>query len=92
MVVMQAILKARAHRFEYTPGIFASCTLSGRGASQRSGFHSMASSPQIAQFRFEERMPTATVVSFGMGISWISVPSTPRMGWESGRTTSSRVL
>ena len=80
------------HRLEYTPGILASCTLPGRAVSQRSGFHSVASSPQIALFLFDERRPTATTVSLGIGISCISVPSTPRMGVERGSTTSSRVL
>ena len=48
----------RTHRLEYTPGILASVTLSGRGDSQRSGFHSSASSPQICLFWFDERRPT----------------------------------
>ena len=50
-------------KFEYTPGIFASVTLSGKGESHRSGFHSIASSPQIVLLVFEERTPIQTVVS-----------------------------
>ena len=39
------------HRLEYTPGILASVTLSGRGDSQRSGFHSNASAPHMSLLR-----------------------------------------
>ena len=77
------------YRLEYTPGIFASEMVSGSGESQRSGFHSYASSPQRALEVFEEITPTMTVVSLGRGISVIIFPSRPRTGSERGRTTSS---
>ena len=70
------------------PGTCASPTLSGSGDSQRSGFHSSASSPQIALLRFDASRPTATDVSFGTKISFISFPSTPRTGCASGKTMS----
>ena len=60
--------------------------------SQRSGFHSYASSPQSALFVLDDITPMKTDVSFGSGISVMSVPSRPRTGSDRGRTTSSRVL
>ena len=61
---------------------------SGSGASHRSGFHSFASGPHSAVFVLCPSTPMMISVPLGMGISLISVPSRPRMGEESGRTTS----
>lgn len=80
------------HKFEYTPGILASVTAAGRGASQRSGFHSYASSPQRVLLRLQFKRPATTVVFFGTRISWIGDPSTPVMGFDNGRMTSLCVL
>ena len=95
--VIQCIKQKRSapactHKFEYTPGIFASSTVSGSGVSHRSGFHSAASGPHIAGFLLDELMLTKTCVSLGTKISCMSVPSSPRIGCESGRTTSLRAL
>lgn len=65
------------YKLEYTPGIFAPAMPSGRTVSQRSGFHSPASSPQRALFRLEENRPTQTGVPLGTGISRTMVPSSP---------------
>lgn len=86
--IEQPVSVGNTHRLEYMPGIFASVTGSGSGESHRSGFQSIASSPQIALLRLEERRPAITTVSFGMRIWWIVEPSSPRIGLESGRTTS----
>lgn len=56
-------------KFEYTPGIWASRTLSGSGDSHLSGFQSRASSPQMDLFRFEEMSDTTRVELRGIGIS-----------------------
>ena len=46
----------------------------------------------MAGFLLDELMLTKMWVSLGTKISCISVPSSPRMGSESGRTTSLRAL
>lgn len=76
------------YSLEYTPGIGALITASGRGASQRSGFHVRLSSPQMRLQVFDPRTPTNSSVPCGIGISYISCPSTPRMGCDRGRTVS----
>lgn len=66
-----------AHRLEYTPGTWAAVNWAGRGFSQRSGFHSYASSPHSALLVLHPSMPTMTCVPLGMAISSILVPSVP---------------
>ena len=66
--------------------------VSGRGASHRSGFHSKASSPQIALSLFAASMPTMTLVPFGTCTSWIISPFTLRTGLSRGRIESSPAL
>jgi hypothetical protein len=64
----------------------------GKGDSHRSGFQSSASSPHISGLQFDAMMPTIMFVLLGTGISLISLPSTPRMGFDKGRMISLRVL
>ena len=78
--------------FEYTPGTRAWITSSGKGFSQRSGFHSSASGPQSARSRLRAAMPTKTFVPLGTGTLRNSRPSSPRRGVRSGRTVSWRAL
>lgn len=52
--------------FEYTPGIPALATVSGKGESHRSGIHSLAVGPQIAGSQLRALIPTMTVVFSGM--------------------------
>ena len=73
-------------------GTRASATLGGRGASQRSGFHSFASGPQIAGSRFDPSMLIQMVVPAGTKSSLMGLPSVPVIGSESGRTASSSEL
>lgn len=80
------------HRLEYTPGICAWVTVSGRGESHRSGFHSSASDPHIAGLQFAARMPTVISVPLGTKISFNKDPSVALMGDESGIIMSFRVL
>lgn len=65
---------------------------SGRGDSHRSGFHSSASEPHRAGFRFEALIPTTISVPSGTKISFIIDPSVALMGADSGITISFRVL
>ncbi|PSR84004.1 hypothetical protein PHLCEN_2v5555 [Hermanssonia centrifuga] len=81
-----------AYRLEYTPGIRASLTASGSGWSQRSGFHSRASAPQIALLLLHDRLPTAISVPLGTTTSFINEPSNPRTGLANGMITSCTVL
>ena len=80
-----------AHEFPYIPGIFASITDAGRGDNQRSGFHSSASSPHMSLAVLHPRQLGSKNVPFGIGISVIRAPSTPRIGFRRGMTTSSVV-
>ena len=77
---------------EYTPGIAALSTAAGRGASQRSGFHSSASSPQSVLERLHAMIAMTMFVPRGMAICLIVDPSVPRIGWEMGNTASCMVL
>ena len=77
---------------EYTPGIAALSTAAGRGASQRSGFHSPASSPQSALERLHAMIAMTMFVPRGMASCLIVDPSVPQIGWERGRTASCIVL
>lgn len=63
-------------------------TASGRGLSQRSGFHSYASGPQISRLLLEAIIPTTTLVFFGTKISLISRPSKPLIGFDKDNMTS----
>ena len=69
-----------SHRLEYTPGIRASSTARGRGERKRSGFHSCASSPQMALFVLHARRLRIATVSLGTVTSVMRVPSFPRTG------------
>ena len=80
------------YRLAYTPGTRASLTALGRGDSHRSGFHSFASSPQIALFVLHPRRLRKMVVPLGTGTSVRTVPSVQRTGSESGITVSTLVL
>lgn len=78
---------------EKTPGSFASATLSGKGLSHLSGFHSAASSPQISLLRFALRMEMMTFVPFLMGRDVISsLPPSSFMGFRMGKTVSLTAL
>ena len=70
----------------------ASSTALGRGANQRSGFHSPASSPQISLFLFAFMMAIMTIVPVGRNTSESERPSSPMTGLLKGRTTSLRAL
>ena len=77
----------------YTPGKRAFVTLSGNGLSQRSGFHSSASGPQMRVERLALKIEMTTSVFFFRGIADISrFPSADLTGQSSGRTISSRAL
>lgn len=79
------------HRLAYTPGIFASVTLSGSCFKNRSGFHSLASGPQINGSVLMAFIPTNTVVSLGMKSSkTCELPTVA--GVSSGTTASLRQL
>ena len=80
------------YRFAYIPGICASSTALGRGCSHRSGFHSPASSPQIALFVLHACTLRKMVVPSGTGTSLTMVPSVQRTGSESGRTVLTLAL
>lgn len=82
----------RTHRWEYAPGIFASVSASGNGASQRSGRHSPPSGPQSAGLVFAAWIGKNTSVPSGTKMECMSVPSVPRTGLESGRVLSARAL
>ena len=84
--------KTNTDKFEYIPGIRALVTLSGRGESHLSGFHSSASGPHISTDRFTPRIAMKTSVLWGTRISPTSVPSLPTIGLESGSTVSFRAL
>lgn len=85
---------------EYTPGYLtppSTPTLSAllaasEPANHRSGFHSAASSPQIAVLRFEAMIDTRMVVFASRGIVETAWPSTERTGVCSGRDVGSFVL
>lgn len=81
-----------AYIFEKTPGMRASATVGGSGDSQRSGFHSSASSPHMAFEILHAWQLGNRSVPLGMGISWIILPLTPCMGCDSGITVSVVVL
>ena len=70
------------------PGKRAVDTVSGSAASQRSGFHSCASSPQISGSVLARIIATVTVEPFGTVISWMLAPSSPIIGRERGSTVS----
>ena len=80
------------NKLEYTPGMRASVTASGRGCKNRSGFHCSASSPQTAGLMFDPHRAIAISVSLGKGTSEIKLPSFPRIGAERGITMSCVVL
>lgn len=81
-----------AHRLEYTPGIRASVRDAGNGDSQRSGFHSSASSPHISLAVLHDKKHGKINVPFGIGSLDIIRPSTPQMGFWRGMATSVMVL
>lgn len=81
-----------AYRFEYTPGMCASVRACGNGFNHLSGFHSYESGPHSSGLQLEAMMPTTTFVLLGIGISCISFPSSPLIGFESGMTVSFLVL
>lgn len=72
--------------------MWASSTLSGKGFSHRSGFHSNTSSPQCSAIRLAAMLLINTTVPFGTNISDINVPSRPGIGLERGRIVSSKFL
>lgn len=76
------------HRPGNTPGILELLIASGSGRSQRSGFHSSASSPHKALFLLQDRIPMTTRVPGGTTISCTGLPSRPIIGCERGRMTS----
>lgn len=67
-------------------------TLSGRGESHLSGFHSAASGPQMSGSVFKVLMPMMTVVFFGTYTSLMVLPSLPLIGDLRGRIVSRRAL
>ena len=79
---------ANTYKCEYTPGIRASSIAVGRGLSQRSGFHSFASSPHSALLLLLAWKCAKTETPLFTTTSFMSVPSRPRMGSENGSTTS----
>ena len=86
-------MRSIAHIDAYTPGMWALATLSGKGDSQRSGFHSSASGPHTRVFVFACRMGITISVPFFKGMASISrFPSADLIGHASGSVTSSRVL
>lgn len=85
---LRTIERRDAHRWEYTPGMFAFSSVAGSGASQRSGFHASASAPHKALLRLLAWRSTTTVVPLGTRISLVRVPSTPRRGWDRGSRMS----
>lgn len=60
----------------------------GSGDSQRSGFHSCASSPQKYSLVLQPCIPMMTSVSAGTAISEMTLPLVPTMGFESGKTVA----
>ena len=62
--------------------MLAASTAFGKGFSQRSGFHSSASSPQSALLRLQALTPTSTLLPFGTKMLSIMEPSAARMGSE----------
>ena len=77
-----------AHKLEYTPGIRDSVTVVGSGDSQRSGFHSRASSPHMALLMLEPMKPIRHFEPLAMGIVSMNLPSVVCTGSERGRTVS----
>jgi hypothetical protein len=78
--------------FAYTPGIRASATVGGRGASQRAGRHARASGPHVSASRFTPGMFTKSVVPAGTKSSVRTTPRTSVYGCASGRTWSRLAL
>jgi hypothetical protein len=74
------------------PGTCASVTLWGKDDSQRSGFHSKESGPQIAGLRFDAKIETLISVPAGTGTSVIVDPSRAVIGVDVVNATSFTVL
>jgi hypothetical protein len=64
----------------------------GKDDSQRSGFHSKESGPQIAGLRFDAKIETKISVPAGTGTSVTVDPSTVVTGVDVVNATSFRVL
>lgn len=64
----------------------------GEAPIHLSGIHSKESEPHISGSRLDARAEMMMFVFFGMGISLISRPSRPLIGFESGITVSAHVL
>ena len=74
------------------PGIRESLILAGSSLSHLSGFHSVASGPQISVLRFTPTTDTVNAVPLGTTISLNNFPSFPTIGNANGRTVSANAL